>query len=93
MSEKNVNVAGALELYLQAKSGAQALAPFNPFATVPFSAADAFSRMLGGVMPGWGGRPPQPAPAAPQQNPDDVARLRRELDELKQSLRKRPKKR
>ena len=87
-------VAGALDLYMQAKSGAQALAPFNPFATVPFSAADAFARMMGGVMPGWGGRQAQAqAPVAPQQNGDDVSRLRRELDELKQSLRKRAKKR
>ena len=27
----------SLELYLQAKQGAQALAPINPFATLPFS--------------------------------------------------------
>lgn len=88
-------LAGALELYLQARSGAQALAPYNPFATVPFSAADALARLMGGVMPGWTRQGQPAAPAAPQQPPagDDVAKLRRELDELKQSLRKRAKRR
>ncbi|MEO1229022.1 MAG: polyhydroxyalkanoate synthesis regulator DNA-binding domain-containing protein [Myxococcota bacterium] len=36
----------ALELYLQARSGAKAMAPFNPFATLPFSGASAFARMF-----------------------------------------------
>lgn len=81
-------LAGALELYVQARSGAQSLAPYNPLANLPFGAADALARLFGGAMPGWGR--PQPAPAAPT---DDVASLRRELDQLKQSLRKRPKRR
>lgn len=88
-------LAGALELYLQARSGAQALAPYNPFATVPFTAADALARLMGGVMPSWGRQPaPQAAPPPPPAPAgDDVAKLRRELDELKQSLRKRAKRR
>lgn len=36
----------ALDIYLQARQGAQAMAPFNPFAALPFSGASAFARML-----------------------------------------------
>jgi polyhydroxyalkanoate synthesis repressor PhaR len=36
----------ALDIYLQAKQGAQAIAPFNPFATLPFTGANAFARLL-----------------------------------------------
>lgn len=70
----------ALEMYLQAKQGAQA---FNPFAGFnPFS-SNSFFRGFGA-----GGAPP-PAPAlalAPAQA--DVESLKRELDALKRSLRK-----
>lgn len=86
-------LAGALELYLQARSGAQALAPINPFATMPFNAADTLSRLFGGGMP-WARSPQPSAPAATPSAPtDDMVSLRRELDELKQSLRKRTKRR
>src|SRR3954469_14396733 len=87
-------LAGALELYLQAKTQAQAIAPYTPFATVPFTAADTFAQMLGGMMPSWGRQaPPQPRRAPEPPREDDVSSLRRELDELKQSLRKRSRKR
>lgn len=43
----------ALEMYFHAKQGAQALAPFNPFATLPFNATSALARLLSAV-PGWG---------------------------------------
>jgi len=81
----------ALELYLHAKHGAQAMMPYNPFAQVPFAATNAFARMLGG----WGPAPqppPQPPPRAPRapdeedDTADQVAALRRELEELKQAL-------
>lgn len=36
----------ALDIYMQARQGAQAMAPFNPFATLPFSGANAFARMM-----------------------------------------------
>jgi polyhydroxyalkanoate synthesis repressor PhaR len=98
----------ALELYLHAKQGAQAMMPYNPFAQMPFAATNALARMLGG----WGPPPqaPQPPPQAPQAPPqapsppppepaegdegareagdtaDQVAALRRELEELKKSL-------
>lgn len=68
----------ALELYVQSRRGAQALAPFNPLATLPFAATDALARLLNGALPWPGGPsayapPPQPAypaysgpPTAPQ---------------------------
>ncbi len=43
----------ALELYLQARQGAQAIAPYNPLATMPFAAANALSRLFQ-FVPGWG---------------------------------------
>lgn len=66
----------ALEMYLQSKKAGQALLPWNPFAALnPFS---------------WGApaAPPAAAPAPPAPA-SDVDVLRRELDDLKRSLRKR----
>ncbi len=80
-------VTWALEIYLHAKKGLGAMAPFSPFA--PFA----------GFMPPFGS--PAPPPATPSPEPrepppepapsrdDDVAELRRELEELKKSLRTR----
>jgi polyhydroxyalkanoate synthesis repressor PhaR len=79
-------VSGALELYLQAKRGAQAIAPFNPFATLPFTGGDALARMF--MNNPFAGDRSQPAP--PPSDPttaSDVADLRRELEELKRSVR------
>lgn len=79
----NRYMAAALDLYLQAKQGAQAIAPYNPFATLPFGGApQAFPRFF--QPSAW---PDSPAPA---QN-TEVAELRRELEALKHSLRKRRK--
>ena len=75
-------VSGALELYLQAKQGAQSMAPYNPFAMMPFG-GNPFGRMFGGAAP-WG----EPPAAA---RPSEVDELRRELEEMKRSLRKRRK--
>lgn len=107
-------VTGALDLYLQAKRGAQALAAYNPLTQLPMAASDAIARMWMGSPFGpspyqqYGGYtvpPPPPSMAAepeePRQRPstepgaeqraeqraDDVAAMRRELDELKQALR------
>ena len=79
-------VTWALEVYLQTKQGVQAMAPFNPFYGVP--------RAFGMGGPGaWPSTPPAPrqaqAPAAPPAA-DDVAALRRELEELKKTLKKKP---
>ena len=90
-------VTAALEIYLQARQGAQALSPYNPFANLPFGANDAFGRLLGN-MP-WSGSQraavqqsgSSPSPSAAPSAGDAVADLRRELDELKQSLRRKGK--
>jgi len=39
-------VSGALEMYLRAREGARKLAPWNPFATLPFDATSAFAEMM-----------------------------------------------
>ena len=81
-------VSAAFDLYLQARQGAQALAPFNPFGAMPFGGQNPFARL-------WSTPAPAPVPpAAPSPPPvpqGEVAALRRELDELKASLRKRRK--
>ena len=75
-------VTAALEMYLQAKQSAQAFAPMNPFAGFnPFSGGNLLRAFGGGKK----AAAPAPAPTT------DVADLRRELDELKKSLRKRRK--
>ena len=96
-------VTGALDLYLQAKRGVQSLATYNPLTQIPMAATDALTRMWMGspfvpAYPGYAAPPPAPAPRAePEHEPDaapekperadDVAAMRRELDELKQALR------
>ena len=81
----------ALELYMSAKQGAHNLSPYNPLATVPFSATNALARMFMGGLP-WQqqaaappGPPPMPVAAAQASDVDD---LRRELDELKRAIKK-----
>jgi polyhydroxyalkanoate synthesis repressor PhaR len=64
-------VTSALDVYLQAKRGAQSVQAYNPFAGVPFGS--------------WMSNPFSPSPAPPA---DDVAELRREIEELKKSVRK-----
>lgn len=55
-------VAITLDMYLQAKQGAQAIRPYFPLASVPFSAGETLARMLGGLNP-WAAQqaPPQRA--------------------------------
>ena len=55
-------MSAALELYLSAKQGAQAVAPYFPFATMPFSAGDALARMVSNRL--WGQAPPSRTGAA-----------------------------
>lgn len=73
----------SLELYLQAKQGMAAFGSLNPFAQNPF-----FQGALAPFAGAWSGNR---APEAPPQPSSDVASLKRELDELKASLRKRRK--
>jgi polyhydroxyalkanoate synthesis repressor PhaR len=68
----------SLEMYLQAKQQAQAVAQVNPFAQLPFAATNAFARWFSGGEP-------------PAADASDVASLRRELDELKREMRKKRK--
>lgn len=80
----------ALEMYLQLKRGAQSVAPYFPFAQMPMDASSAFARMMMGATP-WVEPSRQPAPPAPPPAADEVAELRKELEELKVSLRRRKK--
>jgi polyhydroxyalkanoate synthesis repressor PhaR len=81
-------VSSALEIYNQTRSSVQQVSPYFPFAQVPLQAADAFFRLFSG------GSAPRPAPPAPAPEPepaapprDDVADLRRELEDLKRTIR------
>jgi len=98
-------LSSALELYLTAKQGAQTIAPYAPFATLPFQATNALARLLSGVAPWQGAAAPHvaPEPMAPEVAPaapstggstsDELAALRREMAELRDSIRERSKKR
>jgi len=77
-------VTWALEVYLQAKQGAQAMSPFNPFLASPF--AGGLSRMFGMGTPARAESSSSQPTAAPA--PAELAELRRELEELKKSLKK-----
>jgi polyhydroxyalkanoate synthesis repressor PhaR len=57
-------VSFALEMYLTARGGAQALSPYVPFANLPFSASNAIAQALG-RLPMWGD-PSSPFPGFPQ---------------------------
>lgn len=58
-------VTGALDVYLQAKRGIQAIATYNPLAGMPGAAGDALARMWMSSPFGYAG--PGPAPAPPAQ--------------------------
>jgi polyhydroxyalkanoate synthesis repressor PhaR len=74
----------ALESYLAARRGAQAVQPYFPFATLPFAATNAMARMLTGQMP-WGSSRDD-EPRAPPRAGDELADLRREIEELKRTV-------
>jgi polyhydroxyalkanoate synthesis repressor PhaR len=71
-------VTRALELYLQARQGMGAVSAFNPFASS--FAPDSFSNF-------FGDHPPTGVPAAPSVS-REVEALRREVDALKKTVRK-----
>jgi polyhydroxyalkanoate synthesis repressor PhaR len=81
----------ALAVYQQARHGARTISQYNPLAMAPFAATNALARLLNGPA-AWGDveppAPPPPPEAAPEPAPNDVAELRRELEELKRSLHK-----
>lgn len=76
-------VTWALEVYLQARQGLGAL-QLNPFASTAFSGLNPLATILGTAA----GRPAPPPPPKPASTEDEVAALRREVDELKKNLRK-----
>lgn len=93
----NRYVSAALDMYLKARQGAQQMAQYNPLASMPFDAVNAMARMWGGGAPFFGAAE-EPAtytrmssPNAWGPNPstssDEVADLRREMEELKQAMR------
>lgn len=69
-------VTWALQVYIQAREGAQSLNPFGGLFGAPFQAG--FPRPFGAPPP-----PPRTEPST------DVQELRKELDELKKSLKRR----
>lgn len=77
-------VTWALEVYLQTKQGVHAMAPFNPFSNY------SLPRSFGIGVPGWPPAPVSRQAPAPPAGGDDVAAIRRELEELKKSLKKKP---
>jgi polyhydroxyalkanoate synthesis repressor PhaR len=81
----------ALEMYLQARRGAQSATPYYPFATMPFDASGAFARMMLGSAPWVEPQPPAQPGVVRSSNAAEVADLRRELEELKKSLKRKQK--
>ncbi len=86
-------VSVTLDMYLQAKQGAQAMRPYFPLASVPFSAGETLARMFSNISP-WGvgqgapPRPPEPETEPPEDHRhSDVEELRQELEALKKELR------
>jgi polyhydroxyalkanoate synthesis repressor PhaR len=98
-------VSDALEIYLQMKRGASAVARYNPFASMPFAATDALARLWMGSGFGTGasragepwsapsaeeaedGAMPEPSSIEGSGSPvEELALLRKELDELKRSM-------
>jgi polyhydroxyalkanoate synthesis repressor PhaR len=75
-------VTRALEFYLQARQGMGAVSAFNPFASA-FAPTDAFGAFLGAERGGGGLAAPPASVSA------EVEALRREVDALKKSVRKR----
>jgi polyhydroxyalkanoate synthesis repressor PhaR len=86
-------LSASLEMYLQARRGLQTAAVYNPFAQMPLSATEAMARMWM-ASPFAGQQPPAAtspaashnAPAAGEPDRDELAQMRRELDELKRSV-------
>jgi len=89
----------ALEVFLQVDRGAQALAAYNPLVNVPLEAARALARLFGGPS-AWAAQgsgtsktdasAEQASAEEPSPEPTrrELAKLRREIDELRKILRR-----
>ncbi len=75
----------ALDVYLNARQGVRQIAPYNPLAMAPFGATEALLRLFGGSS----ARSEPPPLATTVSGSNEIAELRRELQEMKRSLRKR----
>lgn len=73
----------ALDVYLNARQGVRQIAPYNPLAMAPFGATEALLRLFGGSPART-----EPSPTTASGS-NEIAELRRELQEMKRSLRKR----
>lgn len=96
-------VTWALEVYLRLKEGARSV--WNPFAGLGFGAPDLLARLMRGNHDGPHGphnghhgddldAPPPPFPDEPpptSNTQDELAELRREMDELKRAMQTAPK--
>lgn len=91
-------VSWALEMYVTARKGAQAVSPYFPLANVPFNMTNAMARLLAGHGP-WSNGPAPPPVQAPMPEPapeddrddrqdDEIAALRREIEALKEVMTK-----
>ena len=76
----------ALEFYVQARQGAQAMAPFNPFAAVPFAASSALARFFTPTgMEGVEDTAPQNGAAQQEDSTPEPAQPP-EIDDLKKKI-------
>jgi polyhydroxyalkanoate synthesis repressor PhaR len=87
-------VVWALDLYLSARNGAQQVAPYFPFASLPMQATDAMLRWFSrgsAPPPTPRGSPPPPNAydddSPPPTERSEIAQLRAELEMLKQEMR------
>ena len=88
----------ALEFYVQARQGAQAMAPFNPFAAVPFAASSALARFFAAgseaasesadAASHQNGAPsPEPGPASePETNTPEIDDLKKKIEALEKVI-------
>jgi polyhydroxyalkanoate synthesis repressor PhaR len=88
----NRYVTAALEMYLQARRGLQAITQFAPLGQLPWlppNPTPSYAPPYTGYAPPspYVAPPPPPDEPAPAASSDDVRSLRRELDELKQAIR------
>jgi polyhydroxyalkanoate synthesis repressor PhaR len=91
----------ALEVYLTARQGAQAMGPFSPLAAFSLFAQSPLARLFSAGFPGASPQPPMPGSipgGAPEPLPpgpeggsashEEVAALRREIEKLKRAVRR-----
>ncbi|MFL5301293.1 MAG: polyhydroxyalkanoate synthesis regulator DNA-binding domain-containing protein [Anaeromyxobacteraceae bacterium] len=75
----------ALEVYVQATKGVQTMVPWGPFLATRGSLA----RLLGLRAARSGSSPPPPAAPAPGASSEEIAALRREIEELRHAVKRR----